>query len=131
MSAYDRRTGVKNLRVRGLEAVRFCAVLKAAGLNLIRAAAVRRARRKAKQADNSLAGTFLKLFAVVKERIYKIVSGSGQVLANSIDWRMITTKSPPDFIRFHQQLPQTAESGYPKLLPINIDRKAAGIASLK
>ena len=50
MSAYDRRTGVKNLRVRGLEAVRFCAVLKAAGLNLIRAAAVRRARRKAGQA---------------------------------------------------------------------------------
>ena len=77
MSAYDRRTGVKNLRVRGLEAVRFCAILKAAGLNLIRAAAVRRARRKAKQADNSLAGTFLKLFAVVKERIYKIVSRSG------------------------------------------------------
>ena len=46
-------------------------------LNLIRAAAVRRARRKAGQADNSPAGTFLKLFAVVKERIYKIVSRSG------------------------------------------------------
>jgi hypothetical protein len=40
MSAYDRRTGVKQLRVRGLKAVRFAAVLKAAGLNILRAAAV-------------------------------------------------------------------------------------------
>ena len=29
MSAYDRRTGVKHLRIRGFEAVRFCAILKA------------------------------------------------------------------------------------------------------
>jgi hypothetical protein len=40
MSAYDRRTGVKQLRVRGMKAVRFAAVLKAAGLNILRAAAV-------------------------------------------------------------------------------------------
>jgi len=31
MSEYDRRTGVKQLRVRELRAVRFCAVLKAIG----------------------------------------------------------------------------------------------------
>ena len=40
MSEYDRRTGVKRLRVRGLKAVRYCATLKALGLNLLRAAAV-------------------------------------------------------------------------------------------
>jgi len=40
MSEYDRRTGVKRLRVRGLKAVRFCAILKAIGINLLRAAAV-------------------------------------------------------------------------------------------
>jgi hypothetical protein len=40
MSEYDRRTGVKNLRVRGLQAVRFRATLKALGLNIFRAAAV-------------------------------------------------------------------------------------------
>lgn len=39
MSEYDRRTGVKKLRVRGLEAVSFAAVLKATGLNIRRAAA--------------------------------------------------------------------------------------------
>jgi hypothetical protein len=40
MSEYDRRTSVKRLRVRGYKAVRYCAILKALGLNIIRAAAV-------------------------------------------------------------------------------------------
>ena len=43
ISAYDTLTGVKWLRVRGLPAVRFCATLKAAGVNLFRATVVRRA----------------------------------------------------------------------------------------
>jgi len=40
MSEFDRRTGVKRLRVRGYKAVRFSATLKALGLNILRAAAV-------------------------------------------------------------------------------------------
>ena len=44
MSEYDRRTGVKRLRVRGLKAVRFCATLKALAVNILRAAAVRAAK---------------------------------------------------------------------------------------
>jgi hypothetical protein len=43
MSEYDRRTGVKHLRVRGLKAVRFCAKLKALGMNIFRATAVQKA----------------------------------------------------------------------------------------
>ena len=43
MSEYDRRTGVKHLRVRRLKAVRFCATLKALGINIFRAAAARAA----------------------------------------------------------------------------------------
>lgn len=43
MSEYNTRTGVKRLRYRGLKAVRFAAMLKAAGLNIFRAATVRRA----------------------------------------------------------------------------------------
>ena len=39
MSAFDRLTGVKHLRVRGIKAVRFAVVLKALGINLFRAAA--------------------------------------------------------------------------------------------
>lgn len=44
MSQLDRRTGLKHLRVRGLAAVRYCVKLKAAGLNILRAAAVWAAR---------------------------------------------------------------------------------------
>lgn len=44
MSEYDRRTGVKRLRVRGLKAVRYCATLKALGVNIYRAAVVRAAQ---------------------------------------------------------------------------------------
>ena len=39
MSAFDRLTGVKHLRVRGMKAVRFAVMLKAVGVNLYRAAA--------------------------------------------------------------------------------------------
>jgi hypothetical protein len=39
MSAFDRLTGIKHLRVRGMKAVRFALMLKALGVNLIRAAA--------------------------------------------------------------------------------------------
>lgn len=44
MSEYDRRTGVKRLRVRGMKAVRLCAVLKALAINIFRTAAARAAR---------------------------------------------------------------------------------------
>jgi len=44
MSEYDRKTGVKNLRVRGMEAVRLCATLKAVGINIFRATVVRNAK---------------------------------------------------------------------------------------
>ena len=44
MSEYDRRTGVKHLRVRGLKAVRFSATLKALAINIFRAARVHKAR---------------------------------------------------------------------------------------
>jgi len=47
ISAYDARTGVKQLRVRGFEAVRFCATLKATGVNIFRAAVVRKASLEA------------------------------------------------------------------------------------
>jgi len=44
MSEYDRLTGVKRLRVRGLKKVQFSAVLKGIGINLFRAARVRKAQ---------------------------------------------------------------------------------------
>ena len=41
MSEFDRRTGVKHLRVRGMKAVRFAAIMKAIGLNILRASRYR------------------------------------------------------------------------------------------
>jgi hypothetical protein len=69
MSEYDRTTGVKRVRVRGFPAVRYCATLKAIGVNLFRATAVRNALKKqgeAPQTDDSL---LHRVILVVKERI--------------------------------------------------------------
>ena len=69
MSEYDRLTGVKYLRVRGKKAVRFCAKMKAAGLNLLRAARVRAARMKAREAGRGLRGRICRIIPLFKERI--------------------------------------------------------------
>lgn len=69
MSEYDRRTGVKHLRVRGFKAVRFCAILKATGLNILRAAAVRRARTEDESARNRRKRGAMYAFFVIKERV--------------------------------------------------------------
>jgi len=69
MSEYDRRTGVKHLRVRGFKAVRFCAILKATGLNILRAAAVRRARKEDESALDRRKRGAIHAFFIIKERI--------------------------------------------------------------
>jgi hypothetical protein len=76
MSQYDALTGVKRLRVRGLKAVRYCATLKAAGLNLLRSASVRKARRRSQRAENGL----LSPFPFFKEQFYIFLSGLGKIL---------------------------------------------------
>ena len=78
MSQYDALTGVKRLRVRGIKAVRYCATLKAAGLNIIRAAAARKARRRARRAENGLFPLTLLPFPFVKERICNFFARVGQ-----------------------------------------------------
>ena len=84
MSEYDKLTGVKNLRVRRLKAVRYCAKMKAAGLNLLRAARVQRARAKAQAADRSLKGRMLLIFEVVKERFRRFMANPGPVRGHRI-----------------------------------------------
>ena len=70
MSEYDRRTGVKHLRVRGFKAVRFCATLKAIGVNIFRATAVRRAANKRKVPHGGALPALLQAIYVVKERFF-------------------------------------------------------------
>ncbi|MFO8068308.1 MAG: transposase [Bacteroidales bacterium] len=49
MSEYDRKTGVKQLRVRGMPAVRFAAVMKAIGINIFRAVRYKMAKKTKKR----------------------------------------------------------------------------------
>jgi len=72
MSYYDRLTGVKRLRVRGIEAVRFSATSKAIGVNIYRAAAVRKA-------DNHGIYPFGNAISMIKERFRKIVRPLQQI----------------------------------------------------
>jgi len=74
MSEYATLTGVKRLRVRGMAAVRYCAILKAAALNLMRAARVQRARIKARLRAAAAASERLRLnFLAFKERFAGLI----------------------------------------------------------
>lgn len=72
MSEYDRRTGVKRLRVRGFKAVRFAAVLKAIGVNIFRAAAVRRAVKSLNSCSCEGFFSFYKQILFFKEQLKTI-----------------------------------------------------------
>ena len=67
MSEYDKRTGVKHLRVRGFKAVRFCATLKAVGVNIFRATAVRNAVNNGGTAHGGTLPALMHAIYVVKE----------------------------------------------------------------
>jgi hypothetical protein len=69
MSQYDRITGVKRLRIRGFPAVRFYATLKAIGVNLLRATAVRKARRAGQEPAEGGRSSFQSVVSVVKEHV--------------------------------------------------------------
>ena len=88
MSELDRRTGVKRLRVRGFKAVRFSTTLKAIGINLFRAAAVRKAANH-DNADNSRIKSALNhAIFFVKEHLERICSPLKKYFAlnpNNID----------------------------------------------
>lgn len=72
MSEFDRRTGVKHLRVRGMKMVRFCAMLKAVGLNIFRAAAVKRARTRLNETISAVNSAQKVLGSVFKEQFMKL-----------------------------------------------------------
>jgi len=82
MSEFDRRTGVKKLRVRGMPAVRFYARMKATGLNILRAGAVRKARRKTREADGVSIGLADLFFHAVKERMLRLIADFEPIFFN-------------------------------------------------
>jgi phage gp37-like protein len=81
MSQYDRLTGVKHLRVRGMKAVRFSAVMKATAINIARAVAARQARMQAN--DNRMGSScrLRRVFELFKEQfIGLLLSIAGPML---------------------------------------------------
>ena len=83
MSEYDRKTGVKNLRVRGMEAVRFCATLKAVGINIFRATAVRRAKISPESIHEVACRCVSRLCFYVKEQCCALLSNLGKMFSES------------------------------------------------
>jgi len=73
MSEYDKITGVKRLRVRGFKAVRFAAVLKAIGVNIFRATAVRRAVKALNSSSREEFISFIRQFLFFKEQLKTIL----------------------------------------------------------
>jgi hypothetical protein len=67
-SGMDKVTGVKRLRVRGLSAVGYCARLKAIGVNLFRAARVKRTLDALSTAPETLTASVCSTMLAVKER---------------------------------------------------------------
>ena len=72
MSEYDRRTGVKHLRVRGLKAVKFCATLKALGVNIFRA--VRKEAKPDPGRQNSGVSDLNHAIFIIKEHFVRTLS---------------------------------------------------------
>ena len=87
MSEFDRRTGVKHLRVRGFKAVRFCATLKAIGINLFRAAAVRKTANYDKAGINKAIATLNHAIFIIKEHFMTTLSHLKSLLINS--WQVM------------------------------------------
>jgi hypothetical protein len=68
MSYFDRLTGVKRLRVRGLAAVSFCVALKAAAVNIMRAVAFKNNQNDREKSPGAINSAVLSLFRIIKEQ---------------------------------------------------------------
>ena len=71
MSEFDRRTGVKHLRVRGMKAVRFAAIMKAIGLNILRASRHRGRKNDPKGPHRGLLWLLLAGWSLFKELVWQ------------------------------------------------------------
>jgi hypothetical protein len=90
MSEYDRSTGVKRVRVRGFPAVRYCATLKAIGVNLFRATAVRNALKEQGEAPPAGESLLHRVSVIVKERIVEVWGKLNRLVSPfRIQWRPI------------------------------------------
>lgn len=74
MSDLDRITDIKHLRVRGMRQVRLAAVLKATGLNILRATTFKNRPRRPKNGNEGSNPSPFGIVGVVKEQILKLLA---------------------------------------------------------
>jgi hypothetical protein len=90
ISEFDRRTGVKHLRVRGMKAVRFAVVMKGIGLNILRAGRFRKRKNNPRKAHCGTGWIFLAIYGFVKEQIEqrtkKFVAMIAKCQSKSLNW---------------------------------------------
>lgn len=95
MSEYDRRTGVKHLRVRGMKAVQFAAIMKAIGLNILRASRYRRRQKQLGMPPCGAIWACILRYRHVKEQISQkiqfLVTASAALLLIGDNQRKIQT----------------------------------------
>ena len=91
MSEFDRRTGVKRLRVRGFKAVRFYATLKALGLNILRAAAVMAVILAESPENSQNQGQFCSVM-IFKERFWSALNVLVRLIIRELSFMRIYSK---------------------------------------
>jgi hypothetical protein len=84
MSYYDRKTGVKRLRVRGLKAVSFSTTLKAIGVNLFRAAAFKNNETGCKDSLEQVVSALISCIYTFKERFLSAAMKTLKISSSSL-----------------------------------------------
>jgi len=84
-SGMDKQTGIKHLRVRGLDAVGYCARLKAIGVNLFRAARAKRVLDALRSVPGAVSAAVRAIILDVKERFLSPWCWLSDILKSAIE----------------------------------------------
>jgi len=91
-SGMDKKTGVKHLRVRGLSAVGYCARLKAIGVNLFRAARVKRVLDALKPVPGAVSAAVRAIILDVKEHFVSPWRWLSHIFKSAIENMLYTVR---------------------------------------
>ena len=91
-SGMDKQTGIKHLRVRGLDAVGYCARLKSIGVNLFRAARVKRVLDALKPVPGVVSAVICSIIGDVKEHFLSPWRRFSHIFKSAIENMLYTVR---------------------------------------
>ena len=91
-SGMDKQTGIKHLRVRGLDAVGYCARLKSIGVNLFRAARVKRVLDTLKPVPGAVSAVICSIIGDVKEHFLSPWRRLSHIFKSAIENMLYTVR---------------------------------------